>query len=59
MKPSELKTYCYYCQKEIAEHTRLIPIRRSNGFKLMDFKAELCQGCNNLNDKLLSDYFSV
>jgi len=59
MKPSELKTYCYYCQKEIAEHTRLIPLRRSNGFKLIDFEAKLCRECNKLGDKPLSDYFSI
>jgi len=53
------KTFCYYCQDDLATETRNIPLRRSNGYKLMDFEAKLCKGCNCLSDKFLSDYFSI
>lgn len=59
MKPSEIETYCFYCQDKKAEHIRKVAMRRSNGFKLMDFDAHLCKCCNLLDDKTLSYYFSV
>lgn len=59
MKPKELKTYCYYCQEDLATTVRDIPLRRSNGYKIMDFEVKLCDGCDNLDDNFLSDYFSV
>lgn len=59
MEPKDLKIYCYYCQDNEATHTRDIPLRRQNGYKLMDFEVKLCDRCNGLNDQVLSNYFSV
>ena len=59
MKPSETETYCFYCRDKKAEHVRKVAMRRNNGFKLADFDAHLCKRCNFLDDKTLSDYFSV
>ena len=59
MENHRTKTYCFYCQDELAEHKRDIPIRRNNGYNLSDFEAQLCKRCNFLDDKTLSDYFSV
>lgn len=59
MKPGELERYCFYCQDEKAEHVRTVAMRRRGGYKLADFEAHLCKHCNCLDDKILSDYFSV
>jgi len=59
MKSKKEKVYCYYCQDDFATETRTIPLRCKNGYKLMDFDIRLCKTCNCLNDKILSDYFSV
>jgi len=59
MESKKEKVYCYYCQDSFATETRTIPLRRKNRYKLMDFEVKLCRVCNYLNDKILSDYFSV
>ena len=59
MKPSELEKYCFYCQDEKAEHVRKVVMRHNGGYKLTDFEAHLCKRCNFLDDKTLSDYFSI
>ena len=59
MELNEIKKICFYCQDNKAEHIRKVAVRRKNGFKLMDFDTHLCKRCNCLDDKTLSDYFSV
>ena len=59
MKISDLAVYCAYCHENIATKTRSVPIRRKNGYKLMDLEVELCEECNSLDNKILSDYFSI
>lgn len=51
--------YCYYCKDAKATCCRSVPIRRKNGYKLCNFEAHLCDGCNNLSGDFLSDYFSI
>ena len=59
MKPSELDKDCFYCRDGCAVTVREIPIKLKNGYKLIDFKDNLCEECNNLDDKTLSNYFSI
>lgn len=59
MESTKNATYCYYCQENFATKTRSVPMRRKNGYKLIDFKVELCEECNSLDNKFLSDYFSI
>lgn len=59
MKPSELRKDCFYCRDRCANVVRKIPLKLKNGYKLIDFEASLCMECNDLDDKTLSDYFSI
>jgi hypothetical protein len=59
MELNEIERFCFYCQDNKAECIRKVAVRRNNGFKLMDFDALLCKRCNHLDDKILSDYFSI
>lgn len=59
MKPKELKIFCFYCQDHEATRTRIVPMRRKNGYKIADFETHLCESCNYLDDQILSDYFNV
>ena len=57
MKPSEFEKYCFYCKDVPAEVVRNIPLMRKNGYKLIDFETHLCKECNDLDDKILSNFF--
>lgn len=59
MKKCKKKTYCFYCQDEKATEIRTVPIKHKNGYKLCNFEAHLCHGCNCLSEDFLSDYFSI
>ena len=58
MKPKELKIFCFYCQDHEATRTRIVPILRNN-YNIADFEAHICDRCNYLDDKTLSNYFNV
>ena len=48
MKISDLAVYCAYCHENIATKTRSVPIRRKNGYKLMDIEPAVAKVSLNL-----------